>query len=392
VTSTVLRTRRAVLVAACASTLLGHAVAEPREDVKGIVDMAIRPVMDKYGVPGMAVGVAVAGRSYVFDYGVASLETRAPVTHDTLFELGSISKTFTATLASYAQVRHRLKLSDKTSKYLPLLRGSKFGDVSLLDLGTHTPGGMPLQLPDSVKGQAELMKYLEDWRPAYAPGTYRTYANPSIGMLGLIAARSMHQDFVALMERRLFPALGMSHSYIDVPRARRANYAQGYTSDNAPIRMGKAVLSAPAYGVKSTAGDMIRFVSANMNLIKLDQSLQNALADTHTGYFRLGEMTQDLIWEQYSYPVALKTLLAGNSSAVIFNATPVSRLTPPQAPRDDVLINKTGSTNGFGAYVAFVPEKKLGIVILANKSYPIDDRVTIAHQILTKLEAQGAGK
>ena len=113
--------------------------------------------------------------------------------------------------------------------------------------------------------------------------------------------------------------------------------------------------------------------------------LEHAIAATHTGYFKAGVMTQDLIWEQYPYPVALKTLLEGNSMAMIFDATPVTPITPPQPPRDDVWINKTGSTNGFGAYVAFIPKKRLGIVLLANKNFPIDERVTVAYKILTSL-------
>jgi beta-lactamase class C len=77
--------------------------------------------------------------------------------------------------------------------------------------------------------------------------------------------------------------------------------------------------------------------------------------------------------------------LEGNSYQMILEATPVTQISPPMEPRKDVLINKTGTTNGFGAYVAFVPEKQMGIVILANKNYPIGDRITIAHQIFSKL-------
>ena len=95
--------------------------------------------MAKYNIPGMAVGITVAGKPYVFNYGVASTETRQPVTRDTLFELGSITKTFTASLASYAQVCGYLSLSDKTSKYLPSLQDSKFGNVTLLNLERIRP-------------------------------------------------------------------------------------------------------------------------------------------------------------------------------------------------------------------------------------------------------------
>jgi beta-lactamase class C len=333
----------------------------------------------------MAVGITVGGKHYVLDYGVASTKTRKPVTDSTLFEIGSVSKTFTATLAAWAQVSGQLSLSDKTSKYLPSLQGTKFGEVSLLNLGTHTPGGLPLQVPESVTSMDQLMKYFQEWQPTYVPGTYRTYANPSIGLLGLITAKSMNQDFVALMEGHLLPMLGMTSTYINVPDTKMADYAQGYTEKDEPIRMVTAVLSSEAYGAKTTATDMIHFVEANMGLINLNVELQRAITDTHTGYFKAGVMTQDLIWEQYAYPVELKTLLEGNSYQMILEATPVAQISPPMEPRKDVLINKTGSTNGFGAYVAFVPEKQIGIVILANKNYPIDDRITIAHQIFSKL-------
>lgn len=355
--------------------------------IKRAVDLVIQPMMAKYGIRGVAVGVISGGKPYVFNYGLASTETKMLVTRDTLFEIGSISKTFTATLATYAQISGDLSLSDKTSKYLLSLRDSKFGDVSLLNLGTHTPGGLPLQVPDNVHNNDELLQYFKEWVPNYAPGTYRTYGNPGIGALGLITAKSMGQDFTALMEQRVLSPLGLGNSFINIPTARMADYAQGYTKEGTPIRMTTGVLSSETYGIRSTAADMVRFMEANMKLIPMNEKLQRAITDTHTGYFQAGAMTQDLIWEQYPYPVELKTLLEGNSSEMLFSPTPVTEITPPQRPREDVWINKTGSTNGFGAYVAFVPEKRMGIVILANKNYPIDERVTAAYGILTSVTA-----
>ncbi|HXC55099.1 MAG TPA: class C beta-lactamase [Rhizomicrobium sp.] len=379
--------------ALCVCVLLavaGPAAADENSDVGTLVAGAVQPAIAQYGIPGMAVGIVVDGRSYVYNYGVMSKATGQPVTDETLFEIGSISKTFTATLASYAQATGHLSLADSASRYLPVLRGSSFDRVSLLNLGTHTSGGLPLQLPDEIQNDAQLMRYFQTWKPLCEPGACRTYSNPGIGLLGVIAAKSLHADFAALMERRLFPMLGLQHAYIDVPATETTHYAQGYTSADAPVRMAPGVLAPEAYGVRTTARDMTRFVADNMGLFALDPTLQRALVATHTGYFGLGAMTQDLIWEQYRYPAALQDLLAGNSGRMSLQANPATRLTPPLRPQDDVLINKTGSTYGFGAYVVFIPKKKLGVILLANKNYPIAARVTTAYSILTKLEAEVA--
>ncbi|MCC8400306.1 beta-lactamase [Paraburkholderia sp. MMS20-SJTN17] len=373
----------------CATSPASHAAEPLAAQLKPTVDAAIRPLMAKYHIAGMAVGVIEDGKPYVYNYGVASTQTGKPVTSDTLFELGSVSKTFTATLASYAQLDGKLSLSDGTERYLPTLRGRPFGKVSLLNLGTHTPGGLPLQVPDDIHNDAQLLQYFHDWQPAHAPGTFRTYSNPGIGTLGLITAKAMGQDFTALMQQRVFPALGMKSTYIQVPAAKMADYAQGYTKDGEPIRLTGGVISAEAYGVKSTAADMLRYVQANMNLIPLDSQIQRAITDTHTGYFQAGVLTQDLIWEQYPYPVELRTLQAGNSPEMVLNGTPATEIKPPLPPQQNVWINKTGSTNGFGAYVAFVPQKRIGIVMLANRNFPNEARVSAAHQILTALDGGG---
>ena len=374
------------LVSSCfiASSTYGES-NNKRKDISGVMDSVIRPLMQQYRIPGMAIAVIVDGESYFYNYGVESLETQRPITNKTLFEIGSASKTFTATLASYAQVNGDLALSDSASKYLPSLRGSSFDNVSLLNLGTHTSGGLPLQVPDAIHNDDQLMNYFRQWKPSYAAGTYRIYSNPSIGMLGMITARSMNERFDDAIENKLFPMLGMTHSYINVPADQMKDYAQGYTKQGAPIRLSAGALSSEAYGIKSSTPDMIRFIAANMQMIKMDGKLQRAINDTHIGYFRAGEITQDLIWEQYPYPVELKQLLAGNSDAMAYQATKMIELNPPLQPQANALINKTGSTNGFATYVAFVPGQKLGIVMLANKNYPIAQRVSATYQILTRL-------
>lgn len=365
--------------------LLGasHSVADER--IESIVKAAIEPVMQQQQIPGVAVAITINGQPHYFNYGVASKETGKAVTQDTLFEIGSVSKTFTATLAAYAQATGKLTLSDKASQVLPTLHGSAFDNISVLQLGTYTAGGLPLQFPGEADHRDKMLGYYKQWKPTYAAGTHRQYSNPSLGLFGYLAAHSMGAPFDELMEKTLLPKLGLKHSYLKVPQDQMGLYAWGYDKDDKPVRVEPGALDSEAYGVKTSSSDLLRYVEANMNPTSLEKPLQQAIAITHTSYYTVDGMTQGLGWELYNYPVTLDTLLAGNSSQMAMEAHAVQPLNPPQSPRDNVLINKTGSTGGFGAYVAYIPAKDIGIVILANKNYPNPERIKIAHKILSAL-------
>ena len=361
----------------------GQCVAQ--DPIESVVNAAVKPVLQKEGIAGMAVAVTVNGKQHFFNYGVASKETAKPVTENTLFEIGSVSKTYTATLAAYAQASGKLSLSDKASHILPALRGSAFDNISVLQLGTYSAGGLPLQFPAEFDSPDKMLSYYQQWKPLFPAGSHRLYSNPSLGLFGYLAAHSLGQPFDEAMTNTLLPKLGLKHTYLKVPQDQMGLYAQGYNKDDKPVRVGPGALDAEAYGVKTSATDLIAYVEASMKPSRLEKPLQQAIALTHSGYYTVDNMAQGLGWELYRYPITLDQLLAGNSTPMAMEPHKVQWLNPPQPPMENLLINKTGSTGGFGAYVAFVPSKDIGIVILANKNYPNAERIKIAHQILTAL-------
>lgn len=367
----------------------GHGADDDHSStLTALVSETVRPLMEDHNIPGVSVALTVAGEQHIFNFGMANTETGKKVTSGTLFEIGSVSKTFTATLGCYAQAADKLSLHDKASKHLPTLAGSRFDDVSLLHLGTYTAGGLPLQFPDSVQTEKDMLAYFQNWKPDFTPGSYRKYSNPSIGLFGYLTAQSLEQPFDNLMESVLFPKLGLKNTFIRVPSAKMPDYAWGYSKDDKPVRVSPGVFSSEAYGVKTTAADLLRFVELNIDSSTLEPNLREAITGTLTGYFKIGNMVQGLGWEMYSYPSTLDILLKGNSQQMIFEANDAVSLTSGHSVHSEVWINKTGSTNGFGAYVAFVPTRRIGIVLLANKNYPIPARVRAAHTILSNIDME----
>ncbi|MFG0586449.1 class C beta-lactamase [Acinetobacter sp. YQ_14] len=367
------------------STLWAKDLTE--QQVKAVIDQQFKPLLAQYNIPGLAVAVTLNGQHYFVNYGVASKQSQQPVRNDTLFELGSVSKTFNATLAGYAQAQGKLSFSDHPAKYFPELNNTAVNRATILNLGTYTAGGFPLQFPDEVVTQQDMVKYFQKWQPKTKISVARQYSNPSIGLMGYVTALAMKKPYSELIEKTLFPELGLKQSFIHVPESQMKNYAWGYKNDQA-MRVSAGMFDAEAYGVKSSSADMLKFIDAQLNPQQLKQPMRKTIENTHVGYFKVGVMTQGLGWEQYTYPVSLATLLQGNSSKMALESHTVTPIKQPKLASAATLFNKTGATNGFGAYVAFIPQQKIGIVMLANTNFPNEARITASYQTIQQLLKQ----
>ena len=372
------------LTALVTASLLSGTVqaADNNDHLKSTVDQQAKLLMNEHDISGMSFGVIIDGKSHFYHYGLADKKAKISVSENTIFELGSISKTFAATLASYSELNGTLKLEDTTDKYIPYLKNSAIGNTKLINLATYSAGGLPLQVPDDVKNNKELLRYYKSWQPVFPINSKRLYSNASIGLFGYISALSMDADYTQLMEEKILPSLNMPNTFINVPSDKMADYAFGYNAAGDATRVNPGMLDAEAYGIKSTIKDMTHFMAANMGLVPLDKNIQQALDNNRKGYYQASTFTQGLGWEMYPYPTQLDTLLEGNSMDVVLKPQAITTDNHPTPILNNVWVNKTGATNGFGGYIAYIPAEKSGIVILANKNYPNADRVKAAYTIL----------
>lgn len=343
------------------------------------------PIAVEYKIPGLVVGVAIEGNTFFYTHGLADRDHGIPATADTIFELGSVSKLFNVALSALAEQRGLLSLGDPVESVFPQLHGSRFGGIPLNDLAAHATGSLPLQVPEEIGDEAELMEYLAKWSPSAEPKQSRSYSNVSIGVLGLAAGRAFGSTFQDAVEKEILSPLGLENTFVSVPKRREEYYAIGYTRDEGlPIRVKPGMLAIEAYGIKSTARDMTRFLQAHLGEIPLSQELSRSLSRTRQADFTTRYYSQAMIWEGYPWPVDHAHLRAGNAAEFILERQAMS-------PRDrielggDTYLNKTGSTNGFGAYVALLPSKRIGVVALANRPYPNPIRAEAAARLIEQL-------
>src|SRR4051794_8943977 len=248
---------------ALGSQLGAPAFAQARSDLAPAL-AAIRAYGEahrtRFGLPGLTLGLTTPdGFSTVLDFGYANADARTPITPDTLFQIGSISKSMTSTLLHQFAAEGRLNLSDRISAImpeLPLPRGNAITVQHMLD---HTAG-----LPDDAPLFAEGGLWT-----AYAPGAHWHYSNTAYDMLGKLAEHIGGKPLDQLLAERIFVPLGMRRSHGAIIGADRTMYAQGYeAADPTGVFVWGLPLAPTAWvdvtfgagSVASTAEDMTRYL------------------------------------------------------------------------------------------------------------------------------------
>ena len=379
--------RRIAVLAAATLAMVQPALALDQARFERIATEIFAPIMAEHGVPGLALGVVIDGASHVFTAGVADPKTGRPVTVDTLFELGSVSKIFTVTLAARVEGDGLLDIDERVAAYMPDLDGTAFGDLTLAALATHATGGMPLHPPEGVTSTARLHAWLARWKPAAQPSGTRSYSNLSIGVLGALVADRLGTSYAAAMDGDLLPALGMDGTFVRIPEARQGDYAMGTNRDGRPTRMNVGFLVEEAYGLKSSVTDMTRFLAVALGVAGIDPGLAAALARTRTAYSDTAHYAQAMVWEGYPWPVDGAALAGGNALDMALKPQPLVPRAAPAEPEGSTYWNKTGSTSGFGTYVALLPAEGVGVVLLANRAFPNPVRAAATVRLIRALRA-----
>ena len=287
------------------SLALGSQLASPAfaQDPKNAAALAaIRAYgeahLQHFRIPGMTLGVTTPdGFSTVMNFGYANADARTPITPDTLFQVGSISKLMNAAVLHQFVQEGRLRLTDRISDLLPTIPLPAGNTIEVQHLLDHV-AGLPGDAPAFPEGGL--------WT-AYAPGAHWHYSNTGYEILGKLNEHLGGKPLSHILKDRLFLPLGMSRSKGAITGEDRTYYAQGYEPvDEEPFALGVPLAPAAWVDVTFGAGDV---ASTADDMTRLLRSIANA-AQGRGGLGLSGELGRALT--AHSVPSDSRDMAYGN--------------------------------------------------------------------------------
>jgi D-alanyl-D-alanine carboxypeptidase len=246
------------------------------------IDEYIQNAMRKHHVPGTSVAVVRRGEVVLAKgYGQANVELSVPATEDTVYQLASVTKTFTATAIMLLVQEGKLTLDDKVTKHLSDLPNA-WDPVTVRHLLNHTSG---IKSYTSVKNffktvrkdyaQREILGLVAKEPLEFAPGEKWNYSNSGYFLLGMLIEKVTGKTYGEFLDERIFRPLRMTHTRINDLHAIIPNRAQGYTWNGKELRNGEYTSPSQPF----SAGMLVSSVS---DMLKWDAALDSESLITKT--------------------------------------------------------------------------------------------------------------
>ena len=186
-----------------------------------LLDELVNKLIKEKGVPGVAVGIMHKGQTLTAGYGVTNIENTLPVTDETLFQIGSITKTYTGTAIMRLVEMGKLDLDATIRTYVPDFKVSDekaSSEATIRHLLTHTGGWEGDVFDDTGSGDDALARYLTDMaglKQLVPLGTLFSYCNSALSVAGRIIEVITGKNYIAAMKELVLDPLGLESSYLD---------------------------------------------------------------------------------------------------------------------------------------------------------------------------------
>ena len=329
---------------------LVFSVSTYAQDFTGL-DQVARTEMKEKNVVGAAIAVIKDGKVvYSKGFGVANSETNAPVTAQTLFQTGSIAKTFTAALILKLASEGKLRLDAPIGGYVTGLQSPRLARVTLAQLLSHTAG--IIDEPDEFGAADETLMatYVRSWKDDYAmfePGEVFSYSNSGYALAGLTAQEAVRKSYLELMQENIFAPLGMKTTTF------RPTVAMTY-----PLAVGHRVKAGEQPRVVRPLAQDARLYPAGTMYSSLEEMTRFALMISNEGTSDGQVIVPPHVIEQMLTPHAVQ-LSAPDDTAYGYGMFMKTDHGVRQFWHD-------GSMTGYVAQMKLIPARKAAVIILGN--------------------------
>lgn len=320
-------------------------------------DSAINAILQNRIDTKRAVGIVAAtldhGRSRIYTAGTSGAPGM-PLDGNTVFEIGSITKVFTASILADMVAKGEVKLDDPVAKYLPssVRIPSRNGkQITLLDLATQSSGlpRMPTNFTPADNNNpyadytvAQMYAFLSSYELTRDIGAQYEYSNLGVGLLGHALALKAGKSYETLVTERILRPLGMNDTRITLTPAMKSRLAPGHSEGGEVVANWDLPTLAGAGALRSTVGDMLKFLAANLDTTSVP--LGRVLATTHFARRDVNgaQMRIGLNWH----------ILNAMGRPVIWH---------------------NGGTGGYRTFIGFDQANNRGAIVLSNQSVSPDD-------------------